>query len=192
LLPVVGTHNVLNALAAMAASAMVGVDPQTAMQSMASFKGVARRQEIVGEVAGITIVDDFAHHPTAARVTCEGIKKRYADRRLVAVFEPRTNTSRRAVFQAQYGASFSAADVVVLSEPRNVDTIPAADRFSSARLAHDLAAKGKEAASFADTDGILEFLGTKLDDGDVVLVMSNGNFDNLAGRLAGILKERTK
>ena len=191
LLPVVGSHNVLNALAAMAASAIVGVDPEVAMQAMSSFKGVARRQEIVGEASGITIIDDFAHHPTAARVTCEAVKERYPDRRLVAVFEPRTNTSRRAVFQAEYGVSFGAADMVVLREPRGVDAIAPEDRFSSARLAEQLAAAGTDAAAFEDTDGVLEFLEEKLQDGDVVLVMSNGNFDNLAVRLSGILRERT-
>ncbi len=192
LLPVVGTHNVLNALAAVAASATVGVDPQQAMHAMRGFKGVTRRQEVVGEASGITIIDDFAHHPTAARVTCVGVKQRYADRRLVAVFEPRTNTSRRSVFQAEYGTAFDAADLVVLREPRDVESIPVEDRFSTERLAHDLATRGKDAVAFADTDGILEFLVSTLRHGDVVLIMSNGNFDNLARRLAGNLRERTQ
>lgn len=191
-LPVVGDHNVLNSLAAVAASAAVGVDPRQAMKALSSFMGVARRQEIVGESTGITIIADFAHHPTAVRVTCEGVKAHYPNRRLIAVFEPRTNTSRRAIFQSAYPTSFAAADLVILREPRNVETLPATDRFSAKRLAEDLAMQGRVAVAFEETKGILAFLEKELHHGDVVLIMSTGNFDNLSGRLLATIGEQAQ
>jgi len=189
-LPVFGSHNLLNALAAIAVAAKVGVNSEKAMDALESFQGVKRRQEILGEIGGITIIDDFAHHPTAVEVTCEGVRSRYPDRRLVAVFEPRTNTSRRAVFQSEYARVFSSADLVVLREPRDLDGFPEWDRFSSAKLAADLRSQGKDARAFEDTDGIMEFLSEVLRYGDVVLIMSNGSCDNLNVRLLDALGER--
>jgi UDP-N-acetylmuramate: L-alanyl-gamma-D-glutamyl-meso-diaminopimelate ligase len=189
-LPVLGYHNLLNAVAAIATAHRVGVPPQEAMEALGSFKGVKRRQEILGDVAGILLMDDFAHHPTAVRVTCSGVRSRYPTRRLIAVFEPRTNTNRRAVFQGQYVSAFLDADVIALREPRDVETIPQEGRFSSRKLAEDLRLHGKRAHAFADTDGIIEFLQGDLRRNDVVLVMSNGSFDNINVRLLDILKER--
>lgn len=189
-LPVVGVHNLLNSLAAIAVATKLGVHPQAALDGFASFAGVKRRQEILGEELGITIIDDFAHHPTAVRVTCEGVRFRYPRRRLVAVFEPRTNTSKRAVFQLDYVPVFQAADLIVLREPPNVEGIPEWDRFSSAILARDLRALGKNAHAFPDTDEILEFLSGALQYGDIVLIMSNGSFDNVGRRLLKHVKEK--
>ncbi|MCA1959382.1 MAG: UDP-N-acetylmuramate:L-alanyl-gamma-D-glutamyl-meso-diaminopimelate ligase [Desulfomonile sp.] len=189
-LPVTGFHNVLNALAAVAVAAGEGVSPGNALSRLESFRGVKRRQEVVGEEAGVTVIDDFAHHPTAVKVTCSGIRRRYPNSRLVAVFEPRTNTSRRAVFQTAYVSAFSDADLIVLREPRDVEAIPEADRFNSTRLAADLRNESKQAWAFGDTDGIVAFLSTELHYGDVVLIMSNGSFDGLVGRVLAMLKER--
>jgi UDP-N-acetylmuramate: L-alanyl-gamma-D-glutamyl-meso-diaminopimelate ligase len=189
-LPVVGSHNVLNALAAVAAVDCVGVTPEGALAALSSFRGVKRRQEMVGEAAGVMVIDDFAHHPTAVRETCAGVRSRYPEARLVAVFEPGTNTSKRALFQEAYVSAFDRADLVVVRVPRKVEKIPPADRFSSLRLASDLKTRGKEAEAFEDTDGILEHLGTVLAPGDVVLIMSNGSFDNLGTRLLQMLGER--
>jgi UDP-N-acetylmuramate: L-alanyl-gamma-D-glutamyl-meso-diaminopimelate ligase len=191
-LPVFGFHNVLNATAAVAAAAGVGIEPQKALDALGSFKGVKRRQEILGEISRILLIDDFAHHPTAVKVTCDAIHSRYSDRRLVAVFEPRTNTSRRAVFQELYVDAFLSADLIVLREPRDVAKIPEGDRFSSERLARDLRHLGKTARAFDDTDGLLEFLLNELQSGDVVLTMSNGSFDDLNARLLASLKEPGK
>ncbi len=188
-LPVVGYHNLMNSIAAVAVAAKVGIDPQRAMSALESFKGIKRRQEILGEVSGILVIDDFAHHPTAVQATCSGVRSRFSDRRLVAVFEPRTNTSRRAVFQTDYISAFLQADVVVLREPRDVDKIPWSDRFSSERLARDLRGRGRDAHAFEDTDAIIEFLNAGLMKGDVVLVMSNGSFDDLNNRLMANLEE---
>ncbi len=188
-LPVFGFHNVINAVAAIAATANVGVDPQRAMDALGSFKGVKRRQEIWGEKSGILLIDDFAHHPTAVKVTCEGIRSRYPNRRLVAVFEPRTNSSKRAVFQELYVDAFLCADLIVLKEPGNVVGIPPAERFSSERLALDLRHLGKVSRAFDGTDDILGFLLNELRSGDVVLIMSNGSFDGLNAMLFASLKE---
>lgn len=188
-LPVIGHHNVLNAVAAIAAANSVGVEPQTALDALASFQGVRRRQEIVGEHAGIVIIDDFAHHPTAVQVTCSGVKAAFPSRRLVAVFEPRTNTSRRSVFQTQYAAAFDSADMVVVRSPRDVEALAVDDRFDSQRLADDLTALGKYARAFESTDAILQFLLENLRRGDVVLIMSNGSFDNLGRNLLARVRE---
>ena len=189
-LPVVGYHNLLNALAAVAIADRVGIGPRAAVNALGSFKGVRRRQELVAEVSGVLIVDDFAHHPTEVKETCSGVHSRFPDRRLVAVFEPRTNTSRRAVFQKSYVRAFPDADIVVLREPRDPEKFPVEDRFSSQALASDLMALGKRAVSFEDGDRILEFLAEEVLERDVVLFMSNGSFDNLASRLGSLLKER--
>lgn len=190
-LPVMGVHNLLNAMAAVAATEAVGVEPQGAVDALRSFRGVRRRQEILGEYGGIVVIDDFAHHPTAVKETCAAVQSRFPHRRLVAVFEPRTNTSRRAVFQEAYVESFAAADEIVLREPRNVEAIPEGERFSSERLARELRSMGKDAHAFTDTDAVLRFLSDRLHRGDLVLVMSNGSFDDLSGRLAQSLEERT-
>lgn len=189
-IPVVGVHNLLNATAAIAVADLAGIEPQAAMEALTEFKGVKRRQEIIGEESGVLIFDDFAHHPTAVKETCSAIRTRFPARRLVAVFEPRTNTSRRAVFQKDYISSFRAADLVVLREPREPEKFPEGDRFNSEQLAVDLRDLGKRARAFGDTDRIVEFLGGELRDRDVVLVMSNGSFDGLASRLAAVLKEK--
>lgn len=189
-LPVVGSHNVLNALAALAAVDCVGVTPEKALAALSSFRGVRRRQEILGEVAGVVVIDDFAHHPTAVRETCGGVRSRFPEARLVAVFEPGTNTSKRAIFQETYVQAFDPADLVVVRVPRKVENIQPEERFSSRRLASDLEMRGKEAEAFEDTDGILEHLGKVLVPGDVVLIMSNGSFDNLGTRLLQMLGER--
>ncbi len=178
-LPVLGHHNVLNAVAAVAACAKAGVAPQTALDALSLFQGVRRRQDIIGEHAGIMVIDDFAHHPTAVEVTCSGVKAQFPDRRLVAVFEPRTNTSRRSIFQQQYASAFGSTDLVLIREPRDVENIPEEDRFDSQRLAEDLRLRGKNAQAFDTTDAILQFLMDNVRRGDVVLIMSNGSFDNL-------------
>ena len=109
----------------------MGIEPQKAIEALGSFKGVTRRQEMLGEISGVLVIDDFAHHPTAVKVTCDAIHSRFSNRRLVAVFEPRTNTSRRAVFQERYVNAFLSADLIVLREPRDVARIPEMERFSS-------------------------------------------------------------
>ena len=191
-LPVMGRYNLLNALAAIAVAAEIGVAPQRAVDALESFRGVRRRQETLGTVHGVTLIDDFAHHPTAVRETCAAVRAHYPGRRLVSVFEPATNTSRRSIFQSAYVQAFAAADMVVAREPRRVEEIPRGDRFRSGTLAKDLKALGKDAYAFETTDEVFEFLCRVLQSDDVVLIMSNGSFDNLNARLIRALQERSR
>jgi UDP-N-acetylmuramate: L-alanyl-gamma-D-glutamyl-meso-diaminopimelate ligase len=187
--PLLGTHNVLNSLAALAAAAQVGLTPEELAPALKTFQGVKRRLETVGEFRGITVLDDFAHHPTAVAATLAAVRQGYPGRRLVAVFEPRTNTSRRAIFQEPYAQAFEAADLIVLREPPDHWKAPEGDRFSSAQLAADLTAQSKQAFAFPDTDHLFEGLLPLLQTGDVVLIMSNGDFDHLVPRLCQALGE---
>ena len=125
----------------------------------------------------------------AKACTCSGVKAAFPSRRLVAVFEPRTNTSRRSIFQAAYASAFGSADMVVVRDPRDVETIAVDDRFDSQRLAEDLKAVGKAARAFESTDAILQFLLEDLRRGDVVLIMSNGSFDNLGRNILTSVRE---
>ncbi len=188
--PLSGVHNGLNSLAVMAVLHSQGLDFDSIAKGVSAFKGVKRRQEVRGTVDGITVLDDFAHHPTAVRETLDGLKKANHERRLVAVFEPRTNSSRRSLFQEQYARAFSGADVVVLREPIPLDNVAAEDHFSSAKLAESLRRINKKAWSFSSTDHILDHLAAILRKGDMVAILSNGGFDNIHERLLAILKHR--
>jgi UDP-N-acetylmuramate: L-alanyl-gamma-D-glutamyl-meso-diaminopimelate ligase len=169
-----------------------GLSPETMAAGVAGFRGVHRRQEVRGEKAGVTVIDDFAHHPTAVRETLRAIRAQYPGRRLVAVFEPRTNTSRRRIFQTDYPQALAGADLVVVREPPDLAKIAEEERFSSARLVEDVQAAGTPAWYFPDTEGILDFLRGSLQYGDVVLIMSNGGFDGLHQRLLDSLNEKSE
>jgi UDP-N-acetylmuramate: L-alanyl-gamma-D-glutamyl-meso-diaminopimelate ligase len=185
-----GTHNVWNGLAALATLAQVsckGGEPGDLRKALARFQGVHKRQEVVGEFQGVLIVQDFAHHPTAVAVTLAAVRQGYPSRRLLAVFEPRTNTSRRRVFQEPYAAAFKDADLVLVREPPDLWKVEPEEQFSSRQLASDLARQGQTALYFPDTDRLLKGLLDLLQPGDLVLIMSNGDFDHLAPRLAAAL-----
>jgi UDP-N-acetylmuramate: L-alanyl-gamma-D-glutamyl-meso-diaminopimelate ligase len=156
-------------------------------EAVESFRGVRRRLEIVGEKEGILILDDFAHHPTAVKETLEAVREKYRDRRIIAVFEPRSNSSRRNIFQDQYASAFYRADLVMIPEPGLMENIPPAERFSSQRLVKDLEKKGIHAFYSPNTDLLLEALEKETQTGDVVLIMSNGAFDSLPRRLLELL-----
>jgi len=177
-----GEHNMANLTAMVALGATMGIDPVVISKAAQSFKGVKRRQELLGEVKGITVFDDFAHHPTAVAKTIDAIKGAFPRRRLVAVFEPRSNSSRTNVFQEKYAEAFDRADLVMIPEPTRVKNIPPALRFSSERLVADLSRKGKQAYHGQDTGSLLDLLLKKVRPGDVVLFMSNGDFDGLPHR----------
>lgn len=187
--PMAGMHNALNATGAVAALAAAGLDAQQAAGLVAGFGGVKRRQEVLGRPGGVLVVDDFAHHPTAVRETLAAVKRfglpgwAPGQGRLVAVFEPRTNTSKRGFFQHDYAQAFDAADQIFLREPPGVEDLAQDQRFSSVRLAGDLAARGKTASAFADTGALLADLAPALRPGDLCLIMSNGGFDGLHQRL---------
>jgi UDP-N-acetylmuramate: L-alanyl-gamma-D-glutamyl-meso-diaminopimelate ligase len=181
--PMIGRHNLLNALAALAAAHHAGVARHDLARGLAGFRGIKRRQEVRGEKNGVTVIDDFAHHPTAVRETVRAVKDFYGGRRLVAVFEPRTNTSMRDVFQREYATCFDPADRVCIRQPPLLKKIPADQRFSSARLVEDIQKRGTIAHYFEDTEAIIDFLVDQTAAGDVVLIMSNGGFDNIHARL---------
>ncbi len=177
--PLYGRHNVSNLLSTLPLSGFLGIEAKNLLKGLETFQGVKRRQEIKGEAEGILVLDDFAHHPTAVRETIQAVKEKYRHRRLVAAFEPRSNSSRRNVFQEQYASSFDGADLIMIPEPPMKDTIPVEERFSSAGLVEDLNRKGLKALYFPDTTLLLEEILRQSRAGDVVLFMSNGSFDNL-------------
>lgn len=185
--PLIGRHNALNTLAVIAVLDRIGLSPEAIQAGLSSFQGVCRRQEVRGIKNDVTVIDDFAHHPTAVHETLLALRAAYPGRRLIAVFEPRTNSSRRKVFQDDYAHSFDAADSVIVREPPGLENIPEQDRFSSRTLVEDLKTRGRTAYYFPDTDGILGFLKEHARGGDVIAIMSNGGFDNIHKRLLDIL-----
>lgn len=182
-----GHHNLLNILAAMAAAQTLNVSPQEMAQALKTFTGIKRRQEIRGQVRGITVLDDFAHHPTAVAATITAVKPFYPDGRLIAVFEPRTNTSLRNTFQAEYAASFEQADLIAIAEPTLLHKVPEDMRFSAAQLVADLRRRGQTAHLFPSVADIITFITHEARSGDVVLIMSNGGFDRIHQRLLDAL-----
>ena len=189
-MPLAGRHNVLNALAAIAIAHGRGVDGAAIEEALATFRGVLRRLEVKGESSGVLVVDDFAHHPTAIRVTIDAARHRWPGRRLWAVFEPRSNTMRRRVFETDLAASLATADAAVLGAVNRANLLSDEERLSPARVLEAIRATGRRAEGFDSADEIAEFLAAETRPGDLVLVMSNGSFDGLCGKLLGKLQER--
>lgn len=178
-----GEHNLLNALSVIAIADHLNIPPAVIASALESFKGIKRRQEIRGQKRRITVMDDFAHHPTAVRETIRAVKSISTNGRLIAVFEPRTATSMRSLFQNEYAHSFDMADIICIRKPPPVRKIPDGEKFSSEQLVTDLNERGKEAYFFPDTDVIIDFLVSNARPADLVLIMSNGGFDNIHQRL---------
>ncbi len=182
-----GRINVENALAAIGVLRARGVSMEAALAALPSWRGVKRRQEVRGEAGGVTVVDDFAHHPTAVRETLDALGQRFPGRRIIAVFEPRSNTSRRATFQEAYAAAFGSADHVVV---QRVDDAPiysafgeVSERLDAARLATAISDGGTSAEACADVPAIVERLASFCQPGDVVVTLSNGSFDGIWQKL---------
>ena len=188
--PLSGRHNVSNALACMLVGEFLGLAPAGFEALLKNFKGVARRMQVRGEAGGVTVVDDFAHHPTEVAETVRAARERFVGRKLVAVFEPRTNTSRRAFFQDRYPESFEGADRVIIVPPFGVEQIPEAERFDSKSLVADLRGRGLDAMLMADADQVVAELTPELPAGAVILVMSNGAFGNIHQKLLDELSAR--
>ena len=187
-LPLPGRHNTLNAAAVIILLHQLGFAPETIRRGLAGFMGIKRRQQIRGIVRNITIIDDFAHHPTAVRETVAALKAAWPEQRLIVVFEPRTNTSRRSVFQQQYVEAFGQADCTLVREHLPLDDVPAEQQFSSARLVADLLKRGGDARYFSSTDAIIDYLIDFTESGDIVAILSNGPFDNIHERLLARLR----
>ena len=178
-----GAHNLSNTLAMVALGHELGLDTGIIQQALSTFSGVRRRQEVRGEPNGVTVIDDYAHHPTAVQATLEALRPFYGNRRLWAIFEPRTNSSKRRVFQERYTRVFDAADIVLIKEPPGLDRIVPEERLSAQQLVADIKARGVNAHYFPIVDEMLPFILSKVESGDVLLVMSTGSFDNLINRL---------
>ncbi len=186
-LPLGGGHNVENALGVVAAARGLGLSFEELREGLATFAGVRRRQEARGEVGGVLVIDDFAHHPTAVRETVAAIRALYPDRRLWALFEPRSNTSRRNIHQTEYGRAFAGAARVTIKVPEPHDKVPADQQLDVGRLIATLAAQGIEAAAEAEVDALVTQVAGAARPGDVVLAMSNGAFGGLVDKLVRAL-----
>lgn len=179
----IGEYNVKNALAAFALLDTLGFEAEKVVAAIAGFVGVKRRQEVIGRPNNITIIEDFAHHPTAVRQTICSIQSRYPEARVFSVFEPRSATSRRKVFQDDYAEAFSVGHSVLIAPPFNQTNIPEDQRFSSEKLVADLVAKGVDAKLLATVDDIVSDLKIRAKPGDVILIMSNGGFGGIYEKL---------
>ena len=187
-LPGSGAHNVENALGVVAVARELGLDFGAIKQGLATFAGVRRRQEIRGETGGVLVIDDFAHHPTAVRATIAAIRARFPGRRLWAVFEPRSNTSRRRIHQQEYVDALAGAPCVALRVPEPHDMVPAAQRLDADRVVAELRARGVDARAEAGVDRLVGAVAEAARPGDAVLVMSNGAFGGFVDRLLAALK----
>lgn len=184
-----GAMNARNALGVYALARELGVAHDAVAAGLASFRGVARRQELVGTWRGVTVVDDFAHHPTAVAGTLAALRARYPGRRLWGVFEPRSNTSRRRVFQREYVEALAAADAVIVGGvfQKQTDAVAADLLFSPDQLAADLTARGVSARAIASSDDIAATLAAEAAPDDVIVLMSNGAFGGLREKLVTAL-----
>jgi len=192
-LPIGGRMNVANALGVFVLLAEFGLSSSEIARGLKSFKSVARRQQVIGEAAGVTVIDDFAHHPTAIRVTLQAIGERFPGRRLLAAFEPRSNTARRNVFQREFASAFKGAARVYLAPVyfKDTDPIPPAERLDTASLVAEITSQGADTFACASNDEILERMVADARPGDVALFMSNGPFDRLKDRFLEALRTRT-
>jgi UDP-N-acetylmuramate: L-alanyl-gamma-D-glutamyl-meso-diaminopimelate ligase len=190
LLPMAGSHNVENALGVYAAGRAVGLTHAELAQGFASFGGVKRRQEERGSPGGVLVVDDFAHHPTAVRETIAAVASRYPGRRLWALFEPRSNTSRRNIHQDEYARSFTGAARASIKVPERHDKIPQGEELDVPRLALELSAQGIPAVAETTVATLVEEVVRDARPGDVLLVMSNGSFGGLIDTILARLAER--
>lgn len=186
----IGEFNVRNALAVIIAADAWGISQEKMQEAFDTFQSVKRRMEVRGVERGVTVIDDFAHHPTAVDETLKALRQRYPDNRLIAVFEPRSRSSRLSIFEEQYRKAFEHADNVIIAGVFNPED---AKRFGDTlldveKLVLDIAASGKPASTFADADVIVEHLAPLMADGDVVAVMSNGGFGGIHDKLLKTLR----
>ena len=190
LLPMSGHHNVENAVGVYAAARSLGLTAAQIREGFRTFRGVKRRQEERGNVGDVLVIDDFAHHPTAVRETIHAIRLRYPDRRLWAVFEPRSNTSRRNIHQEEYARAFDGASRASLRIPEHHDKVPLDEELNVSRVVSELRAKGIEADASTDVAELVKLVVEQSRPGDVVLVMSNGAFGGLIPSVLDGLRAR--
>jgi UDP-N-acetylmuramate: L-alanyl-gamma-D-glutamyl-meso-diaminopimelate ligase len=184
-----GEYNVLNATAAAAMAAHYGIEPPAIAGALKSFKSVKRRLEVKAEIDGITIIDDFAHHPTAIAATLKALRTRYPGARLWAIFEPRSNTLRRKVLQKDLVGSLAHADQVVIASIFNPAAVPENERLATSAVVNALKRNGRRARELADAEAIVEAVVPELESGDVVAILSNGGFGGIYEKLPRRLQE---
>ncbi|MFT4689771.1 MAG: UDP-N-acetylmuramate: L-alanyl-gamma-D-glutamyl-meso-diaminopimelate ligase [Limisphaerales bacterium] len=181
--PMIGELNLRNALAVAACARHCGLTRDQIQSAFDTFAGIRRRMDVRGEAGGVTVIDDFGHHPTAIRETLKALRIKYGSRPLRAVFEPRSNTTRRNIFQQELVAAFQDADMVILSQVARLDQLAVDERLDPEKLMTELRASGKSAHYVADVGRIVDLLVETSSAGDVICVFSNGGFDNIHERL---------
>ncbi len=185
--PLLGEHNVRNALAALAVGTALGLQPKTIDDAFREFKGIRRRLEAIGNVNGVTVYDDFAHHPTAVAATLAGLRAAHPHSRIRAVFEPRSASSCRRVFQGAFATAFAAADDVIVAAVYR-SSLPESERLSAEQLVRDIEAAGRPARHVPDVDAIVDALVHERRDGDLIVIMSNGGFGGIHEKLLAALE----
>ena len=184
----IGEHNLANLTAVIAQLHHLGGDVKAIAEALAGYRGVKRRQTVFGEPRGITLIDDFAHHPTAVRATIEATRLRFGEKRkLWVVFEPRTNTTRRNIFQDRYGRAFDASDALLVAPVHRMEAIPEDERFSPEQLVSDACDGGVDARNCSSVQAIVDALAEEARPGDVVLLLSNGGFGGIYDTLPAAL-----
>jgi UDP-N-acetylmuramate: L-alanyl-gamma-D-glutamyl-meso-diaminopimelate ligase len=186
----IGEFNIRNSLAVIIAADAWGIPAAKIQEAFDTFESVKRRMEVRGVERGVTVIDDFAHHPTAVDETLKALRQRYANNRLIAIFEPRSRSSRLSIFEEQYKKAFDHADLVIVAGVFNPED---AKKYGDSlldvpKLIQDIAATGKSASTFDDADAIVSHLANEMKDGDVVAVMSNGGFGDIHEKLLGALR----
>jgi len=180
--PLLGVHNVRNAVAAIAVGSYLGIAPGDLADGLRTFEGIKRRLEVVGTADGVTVIDDFAHHPTAVHETLSALRSGYPDRRIWAVFEPRSASSCRRVFQDDFARAFGAADEVIVTAVFR-SSLPDSQRLSAEQLVEDLRARRQSARYIAAVDDIVGTVVNEHRPGDIVVLMSNGGFGGIHRKL---------
>ena len=186
--PLAGEYNVWNATAAAALAAGYGISKAEIAAALKTFKSVKRRLEVKARVNGITIIDDFAHHPTAIAGTLKALRARYAGARLWAILEPRSNTLRRRVLQGDLARSLALADEIIVAGVFRSETVPENERLELPELAADIQKHGSRARLIADADGIVQTIAPEMRSGDVVAILSNGGFGGIYEKLPARLR----
>ncbi len=188
-IPMIGDFNIRNAAMATCAARNAGLTPDQIRSAFLSFTGVARRQEVRGTVNSVTVVDDFAHHPTAIRQAVEGLRQRFPKSRLWVIFDPRSNSSIRILFQQELAAALATADFAVISPVENHKRLRPEERLDVEQLRNDISEKGTESYLGTDVDDIVAHVVSRVHPGDVLLVMSNGGFGGIHSKLLSALAQ---
>jgi UDP-N-acetylmuramate: L-alanyl-gamma-D-glutamyl-meso-diaminopimelate ligase len=178
-----GAFNVRNALDVIVTAKELGLDNTALQAGLSTFKSVKRRLELKGEVNGVRVYDDFAHHPTAVLETLRALRQRNPQDRIWAIFEPRSNTCRRRIFEKEFITSFDPADAAVVARVFGASKLAPEDQLSPDRLVEGISARGKTAATFDTTAEIVECVAAQAVPGDHIVIMSNGGFDGIHGKL---------